>query len=104
MARGFLLDTNVADRILPVTAPIAERWALLNVPNPMPIIDGLLAATAIEHDLVLVTRNVADVQHSGAEVHNPAVGANVRFDGGVRPPNRSSHDHDVRQRPQSDDP
>lgn len=67
------VSAEFADRILPVTAPIAERWALLNVPNPMPmpIIDGLLAATAIEHDLVLVTRNIADVEHSGADVHNP---------------------------------
>jgi toxin FitB len=65
------VNTEYADRVLPVTARIAERWALLNVPNPMPIIDGLLAATAIEHDLVLVTRNVADVEHSGAHVHNP---------------------------------
>lgn len=60
-----------ADRVLPVTVPIAERWAMLNVPDPMPIIDGLLAATALEHDLVLVTRNVADVERSGVELHNP---------------------------------
>lgn len=65
------LNSEYADRILPVTAPIAERWALLNVPDPMPIIDGLLAATAIEHDLVLVTRNIADVERSAADLHNP---------------------------------
>ncbi len=65
------VSAEFADRILPVTTPIAERWALLNVPNPMPIIDGLLAATAIEHNLVLVTRNIADVQHSGGATHNP---------------------------------
>jgi toxin FitB len=65
-----LLD-QYADRILPVTIRIAERWAQITVPGPVPIIDGLLAATAIEHELTLVTRNVTDVATTGATVVNP---------------------------------
>ena len=68
------LDSTVhdyADRILPVTLAISERWATLSVPDPIPVIDGLLAATAIEHHLTLATRNVGDVRSTGAEVLNP---------------------------------
>lgn len=63
------LDSTVkdyADRILPITIAISERWALLSVP----VVDGLLAATAAEHDLILATRNVADVR-TGVGVVNP---------------------------------
>ena len=62
---------DFGDRILPVTTEVCERWARLNVPDPLPVIDGLLAATALEHDLVLVTRNVPDVERAGAPVENP---------------------------------
>ena len=68
------LETTVSDyedRILPVTLAIGQRWALLSVPDPVPVIDGLLAATALEHDLTLVTRNVDDVKRTGALVVNP---------------------------------
>lgn len=65
------LESEFADRILPVTLPIAKRWAENNVPNPLPVIDGLLAATAQEHNLVLVTRNLKDVAPSGVPVFNP---------------------------------
>lgn len=68
------LDSVVADygdRIVPVTSGICERWARITVPDPLPVIDGLLAATAIEHDLVLVTRNVADVEGTPVRVINP---------------------------------
>lgn len=54
------LVVDFADRILAVTIAISQRWALITVPDPVPVVDGLLAATAIEHDLILVTRNVAD--------------------------------------------
>ncbi len=53
-------------RILPITLEIANRWAINNVPDPFPVIDGLLAATAIEHDLVFVTRSIKDVKRSEA--------------------------------------
>lgn len=59
------------DRILPVSSAVAERWGRNNVPDALPVIDGLLAATALEHGLTLVTRNVRDVQRSGALLLNP---------------------------------
>jgi predicted nucleic acid-binding protein len=63
--------TSYADRVLVVDGRVADRWGVLNVPNPIPTIDGLLAATALVHDLVLVTRNTADVRLTGVEVLNP---------------------------------
>ena len=56
---------------LPITQAIAECWGRLNVPDPLPVIDGLLAATALVHDLTLVTRNVRDVERSGVRLLNP---------------------------------
>ena len=62
---------TMEDRILPINLNIAMRWAKNNVPDRFPVIDGLLAATAIEYDLILVTRNVKDVERSGARLFNP---------------------------------
>lgn len=59
------------ERVLPVDDALADRWGRLNVPNPVPAIDGLLAATALVHGMTLVTRNVADVASTGVAVHNP---------------------------------
>ena len=59
------------DRILPITTEVCERWARLSVPDPLPVIDGLLAATALEHNLVLVTRNTSDVERTGVALENP---------------------------------
>jgi predicted nucleic acid-binding protein len=60
------------ERILPVSVAIAEEWGRLNaVPQPLPAVDGLIAATAKVHGLVLVTRNVADVARAGIAVVNP---------------------------------
>lgn len=64
----------MAGRILPVTQAIAERWGRLNVPDPLPVVDGLLAATALEHGLILVTRNVRDIERSGVRWLNPFSG------------------------------
>ena len=58
-------------RVLLVTAGIADRWGRLNVPDPLPVIDSLLAATALEHGLILVTRNVKDVKQTGVSLLNP---------------------------------
>jgi len=71
---GAWLDSVVADyqdRILPITERIAERWALITIPDPLPVVDALLAATALEHDLVLATRNTEDVERSGVRLVNP---------------------------------
>lgn len=64
-----LIDDFV-DRILPVDVAVALTWATLGVPNPVPVIDGLLAATALTHDLTLVTGNERDFP-SGVQLLNP---------------------------------
>lgn len=66
------MTTSFSDRVLPVDSPVAERWGRLNVPNPVPTVDGLLAATALMHDLVLVTRNIRDVQTTGVRLLDPS--------------------------------
>ncbi|MGH3721642.1 MAG: type II toxin-antitoxin system VapC family toxin [Pseudonocardiaceae bacterium] len=64
-----------SDRVVPVTAAVAQEWGRLNVPDPVPVVDGLLAATAKVHDWTLVTRNVGDVAGTGARLLNPFTGA-----------------------------
>lgn len=59
------------ERIVAIDRPIAEEWGRLNVLNPLPVIDGLLAATARVRDLTLITRNVADVASVGVRVLDP---------------------------------
>jgi hypothetical protein len=59
------------DRIVPVTAEVAEAWGRLNVPDPVPVVDGLLAATALVHGWTLVTRNTADVVSTGVRLLDP---------------------------------
>ena len=65
------LTGRYADRILPVSGEIADTWGRLNVPDPLSVIDGLLAATAIVHGLTLATRNIEDVRPSGVACVNP---------------------------------
>lgn len=65
------IKTGYEERILGVTQPIAESWGRLNAVRPCPVVDGLLAATASEHDLVLVTRNVKDIEGTGIRCLNP---------------------------------
>jgi predicted nucleic acid-binding protein len=67
---GELVATH-SDRILPIDAVIAEQWGRFNVPDPLPVLDSLLAATASVHGLTLVTRNVKDVERTGVECLNP---------------------------------
>lgn len=60
-----------SDRVLGVDSAIAEEWGRLNVPHLLPVIDGLLAATAMVHGLTLATRNVKDIERSGVDYVNP---------------------------------
>lgn len=64
---------SFAGRILPVSLPVARRAARLHVQGPSPERDALIAATAIEHDLSVVTRNVADFAGAGAAIIDPWV-------------------------------
>ncbi|MBB4188829.1 hypothetical protein GGE07_005508 [Sinorhizobium terangae] len=59
------------DRILPITDQIAVEWGRIAAIRPRGDIDGLIAATAIVHDLILVTRNVKDFDDTDASVINP---------------------------------
>jgi predicted nucleic acid-binding protein len=66
-----LLSEAHGDRILPVDRAIAEEWGRMNVPDPQPVIDSMLAATARVLGLTFVTRNVVDVQGIGVELFDP---------------------------------
>lgn len=59
------------ERILPLDHLIADEWGRMSAPDPLPIVDGLLAATAKVLGLTLVTRNVADVAATGIELLDP---------------------------------
>ena len=65
------LEQRFGERILPVSLPTADLWGRLNTIRPLSNVDGLLAATAVIHDMTLVTRNVADVAHTGVNLLNP---------------------------------
>jgi predicted nucleic acid-binding protein len=69
------MDSHVlpafSDRIFPVDSAVALRSARLHAPDPRPIRDGLIAATALVHGMTVVTRNVADFAPTGVAVLNP---------------------------------
>ena len=71
------LEARFDGRILSVTDSVVRRWGAISgtirrdTGHPPPVIDTLLAATSIEHDLYLVTRNTKDVKLSGAALFNP---------------------------------
>jgi predicted nucleic acid-binding protein len=71
------LVVRFAARLLPVSDTIVRRWGTISgrvrrdTGHPPPVIDTLLAATALDHDLYLATRNMRDVRHSAAAVFNP---------------------------------
>lgn len=73
--QSFLIPL-AAGRILPVTQIIGERWGVLSARrqlqgSPLSMADGLIAATALEHNLTLVTRNVKDFAALGVTILNP---------------------------------
>jgi predicted nucleic acid-binding protein len=68
------LVASYSDRILPIDAVIAEQWGRFNVPDPLPVLDSLLAATASVHGLTLVTRNIKHVERTGVACLNPFSG------------------------------
>jgi predicted nucleic acid-binding protein len=70
------LQTRFSGRVVPVDAAIADRWGLLasevkRKGKALPVIDGLLAATALHHNLTVVTRNARDFTPTLVQVLNP---------------------------------
>ena len=65
------LLSSFGDRVLPIDAKVAQNWGRMNARQTFPVIDSLLAATAEAHGLVLVTRNLRDIQRSGVRCLNP---------------------------------
>jgi len=70
------LRARFRNRILPIDDRVAERWGALSAAaaangKPVPVIDGLLAATAMHHDLILVTRNTPHPAGTGVPTLNP---------------------------------
>jgi hypothetical protein len=66
-----LLVTEYSERILDVTAEVADAWGRFNVPAVLPVIDSLIAATAHVNGLTVVTRNTADFGRTGVAVLDP---------------------------------
>ncbi|MBV8593411.1 MAG: type II toxin-antitoxin system VapC family toxin [Caulobacteraceae bacterium] len=72
--RRWLEDRILAPfttRILPIDPPTARRCAALHVPDPRPERDTLIAASALVHDMTVVTRNVGDFEPTGVALLNP---------------------------------
>ncbi len=65
------VQQDTGDRILPITNEISEQWGRFGIPDPVSVIDGLMAATAVVHSHILVTRNVRDIEQTGVNFINP---------------------------------
>lgn len=65
------LETDFGERILTVDRAVARIWGELSASRPLPVVDTLIAATALAHGLVLVTRNARDMAIDGIELINP---------------------------------
>ena len=70
------LSSRFVDRILPIDEAVADRWGWISGQAMvsrvrLPVIDGLLAATALHYNLTFVTRNTRDVLATGAVLFNP---------------------------------
>jgi predicted nucleic acid-binding protein len=70
------LALRFSDRILPIDQQVADRWgqiagSVAARKSPLPVIDGLFAATALHHNLTLVTRNTRDIAATGVPAFDP---------------------------------
>lgn len=70
------LQARFGGRIVPIDAPIADRWGLIAAEakrkgKALPVINGLLAATALHHNLTVVSRNTRDFANAQVQVLNP---------------------------------
>lgn len=73
------LADRFRDRLLVIDAGVAGRWGAMvgareAQGEPLPVIDSLIAATSLQHDLTVVTRNTADLERCGARCFNPWLG------------------------------
>jgi predicted nucleic acid-binding protein len=74
--RGWLDGSVIpafADRLVPVDLPVAQRAAALHVPDPAPVRDALIGASALVHGMAVVTRNVADFARFDGRGRRPLV-------------------------------
>lgn len=83
------LVRTYGSRILPVTHDVAQEWGRLNGAASRPVVDGLIAATALVHRLTVATRNVKDFESTGVAVVNPFAPA--------QPPGRQARVHHRRR-------
>jgi toxin FitB len=67
------ISTDFADRIMGVDVAIADQWGRLGIQQPVPVLDAMLAATALVHDLTVATRDTDGFKNTGARVINPFV-------------------------------
>ena len=65
------VELGFENRILPITLPVAAAWGRQQHVQQLPVIDGLIAATAKVNDLMVVTRNARDFERTGVQVLNP---------------------------------
>lgn len=65
------IEATFADRVLAVDSATARKWGERSAQRSLPVIDTLIAATAIRHGLTLVTRNVRDVAGTGVRLLDP---------------------------------
>lgn len=65
------------ERLIGVDEEIVEEWGRLSVPDPLPVIDGLLVATALVRGLTLVTRNTENIESTGVSYLNPFLSRNL---------------------------
>jgi predicted nucleic acid-binding protein len=65
------LRTEFSDRILPVDEPVADQWGRLGLRQPAPLLDAFLAATALVHDLTVVSRDEDGFRNTGVRLLNP---------------------------------
>ena len=68
------VETAFNGRTLGIDNAVSDQWGRMSAIRPVPVVDGLLAATALVNDLTLVTRNDRDVADLGAKVLNPFTG------------------------------
>jgi predicted nucleic acid-binding protein len=65
------IEANFADRLLSIDAQTGRLWGELSARRSLPVVDTLIAATAVNHGLTLVTRNIRDIESTGVRLIDP---------------------------------